>query len=298
MRAASYAAGVAVVVGALTWGSPAVADQEPPAPKCTKLGVIGDSLTVGSAPVLAPRLTTIGIHDFAIDAERGRHIRANALKSGVRALRALRKTGYSPDCFVVALGTNDIGLSGDTLRYQTWVEEMLAEIGDMPVLWVNVARAKPVGRALAFHQVLVAMRVVHPKLVVGDWAAVAAPHPEWLGIDGIHLRQVGYVARAEWLAVEILARLFEVAPPNIVPDCRITTRLRQRISSDEVVCLEMRLEQLGWPMPGGPDRRFDLSTYRAVARFQRRHWLAPNGTVGPSTALALGLSPASLVPGS
>jgi len=293
MRTAAGAAVVGLLVGALGGVSPAGADQEPPSPACSKLGVIGDSLTVGSASALAPALTTLGIHDFAIDAERGRHIRGNASKSGVRALRALRSAGYSPDCFVVALGTNDIGFSGDSSRYQTWVEEMLTEIGDLPVLWVNVARSKPLGRALAFNAVLVAMRVLHPKLRVGDWAAVAAPHPEWLGIDGIHLRLIGYAARAEWLASQILTQLFVVVPPDIVPECRVTTRLRQGVSSDEVVCLERRLEQLGWLMPGGPNRKFDLSTYRAVARFQRRHWLAPNGNVGSATALALGLAPES-----
>ena len=87
---------------AITLASPGPALADDPVAQCTKLAVIGDSLTYGSATTSAAALMARGIYDFAIDAERGRMIRATAQKSGVRALRDLRKKGYTPDCFVVA----------------------------------------------------------------------------------------------------------------------------------------------------------------------------------------------------
>jgi len=207
----------------------------------------------------------------------------------VRALRALRVKGFEPDCAVVALGTNDVMISADPNRYTAWIGEMLDELGEIPVLWVNVAFQKQVARARAFNEVLVAMQATRPRLAVADWFTAAEPHPEWLGPDRLHLRRAGYQYRGTWLASLILDELYGVAPVDDAPDCTITVRLRLGTMHDDVVCLETRLEQFGFEVAGGPDRRFDVTTYRAVARFQSRHWMAPNGIVGPGTVVALGL---------
>jgi lysophospholipase L1-like esterase len=281
---------VAALLPAIAVAAPAGADD--PTPQCTKLAVIGDSLTYGSAKLLTAELTSRAITDFAVDAERGRMIRSKALKSGVRALQELRKKGYTPDCFVVALGTNDIGLTGDQDKFKTWIDEMMTEIGDHPVLWVNVARPKPTGRAIWFNAVLGERQTHWPNLLIGDWSAVLAPHPEWIAFDKIHLKKAGYAARATWLASEVLNRLYIAAPTLDLPDCSIAHRLHQGSKGPEVTCLETRLEQLGFPMPGGPDEKFDKVTYQAVARFQKWHWLPPNGATGPATVDALGLTPA------
>lgn len=70
----------------------------------------------------------------------------------------------------------------------------------------------------------------------------------------------------------------------------------------DVTALQQALSKAGFD-PGGSDGNFGPGTQRAVQAFQRSAGIAPDGTVGPQTAAALGLGgalppqPALAIPG-
>jgi len=233
-------------------------------------------------------LRAVGLIDFAIDGERGRHIRATPKLSGIMALRALRSRGYQPDCFVIALGTNDVFVSGNAATYRIWIEAMLNEIGDHPVLWVDIVNGKKVAAAATFNSTLRDVAATHPQLVIGEWASFAALHPEWTGRDKIHLKPAGYLGRASWLTEQVVQELYHGTVPALGATCPVPVTVRLGQTNDSVLCLETRLTQLGFDV-GTPDRRFNLATARAVAKFQRWHWRPPSGRADALTRQLLGL---------
>jgi hypothetical protein len=271
---------------------PAPAEQ-PAAPTCTKLGVIGDSLIVGAMRTLLVDLRAAGLVDFAVTAERGRWIAPPVVKNGVKALALLRKQGYRPDCFVVALGTNEMYFLGDPVKLRARIETMLALLGDVPTLWVNVHHGGFPARAATFNAVLADAATAHGNLQIADWAPLIAAHPEWLGPDHVHLKKAGYTARADWLTGQIVDKLYAGAVPVLPAACPISHKLKYGDRNAEVVCLETRLVQLGFVLAGPPDDKYDVATARVVMRFQRWHVLPESGNTNRPTAVALGLAEAA-----
>ena len=264
--------------------------EQPVAPVCTKLGVIGDSLIVGATVPLLADFRAAGLVDFAVTAERGRWIAPPVVKNGVKALAALRKQGYGANCFVVALGTNEMYFIADPVKLRARIEMMLAVLGDVPTLWVNVHHGGFPARAVTFNAVLVDVAATHPNVQIADWAPLIAAHPEWLGPDHVHLKNPGYKARAAWLTGQIVEKLYAGGVPALPAACLITHKLKYGDRNADVVCLETRLTQLGFVLAGPPDDKYDVATARAVMRFQRWHVLPESGNTNRSTAVALGLA--------
>jgi lysophospholipase L1-like esterase len=173
-----------------------------PAPRGTKVAIVGDSLTEGIRTRLPPLATQYGF-DLKIDAQSGRDIAAG--------MTPLTKIKTDRDLVVVALGTNDARASLTVEAAQARIEQMLAVVGDKtPVLWVNIYRQDTKDASTAarrFDLALDAEAAVRPNLTVLDWSSYIQGRKDLLGKDGIHLTSAGYDDRAAWLARAIADEL-------------------------------------------------------------------------------------------
>ncbi len=182
---------------------------------CKRVWVVGDSLTVGSDTALRSGLTRLGV-DYVVDGVGARRVSVNALpaaRSGVLAARSIRATSGEADCWVVALGTNDIN-SGVTTptRAQATIAEMLTEIPTPArVWWVNIDFRAIEGAGVdypamtqMFNAALAQRDAADARFRVIDWYTLAQSHPEWFA-DAVHVTSAGYSARGE-LIVNSLRR--------------------------------------------------------------------------------------------
>ena len=128
--------------------------------------------------------TRMGV-DFVVDGVGARRVSVNAVpasRSGVLAARSIRAASGEADCWVVALGTNDIN-SGVTTptRARATIAEMLAEIPTPArVWWVNVDFRSIEGAALdypaitqMFNAVLSQRDAADARFRVIDWYTLA-----------------------------------------------------------------------------------------------------------------------------
>jgi lysophospholipase L1-like esterase len=186
---------------------------------CTRVWVVGDSLTVGSAAALRSGLDGLELEAAFVDGAINRRIPATAPVSGVLAARSIRAVNGEADCWVIALGTNDISNGVTTTsRARAVVAEMLAEVTPKArVWWVNVDFRSVEGAAVdypaatqTFNAVLDERAASDPRFEVIDWYALAESHPEWfLKADGtadpVHVNSAGYTARAAQV-VDVIRR--------------------------------------------------------------------------------------------
>jgi lysophospholipase L1-like esterase len=152
--------------------------------------VVGDSLSVGTAPFL-PKL----LH--------GRRVTQSAtvsrsVSAGLALLRARRSS--LPPVIVFALGTND---SPYPSRFGELVEEVLrVATPKRCVVWPTILRPGSAGGHSwsELNQVLTRDAATHPNLRLVQWVRLARAHPSWLGHDGVHVTVRGYRARAAAIA--------------------------------------------------------------------------------------------------
>ena len=78
------------------------------------------------------------------------------------------------------------------------------------------------------------------------------------------------------------------APTAAAVSCTVTTRLEPGVSNAAVLCLEQRLQELGYPSIV-VDTRYDSVSVGAVRDFQRKRGLYPDGIVTSITGRQLGL---------
>jgi len=158
------------------------------------VAVIGDSLTVSADDEITAALEAAGVDLVIVDARESRRMASGSrdLPSGVSAIGDVVDT-RTPDLWVVALGTNDVGSE----RFGDDLLEVLAALPEgAPLVWVDLwirDRADEVHEANDSIRRLLASR---PSTLVADWW----PHGTDDGVitgDGIHLTDAGQMTFAE-----------------------------------------------------------------------------------------------------
>lgn len=182
-------------------------DTLPPPPGCARVVVIGDSLTDNAEPWLRSELESAG-YDFFVDAQPSRRIpeRVSAPYSGVRAALAARGTFGDADCWMIALGSNDLVFGGgEVSTAHALIDEMLAAVSaGASVWWVNVNYHRDprtsfdfVAATATFNAVLADRAAHDPDLTVVDWFTLSEAHPEWF-FDPVHVDRAAGIVRAEF----------------------------------------------------------------------------------------------------
>lgn len=208
------AASVATGVGPVNGAAHAPRTAPTPAAPATLL-VLGDSLTWGANyfAKLRARLSAQGTFDIVVvDGWWSRRIGGivSTKYSGVNTLRALRKAGVNPAAVIVGLGTNDVQFLGRPREYAPLIDELLTEIGPVPVAWLNVHRvetATTTRRSRIFNRTLATVAESRPHVTVVDWAAVVSASPRLMAFDKIHLQPSGYEARTK-LVLDVASDLW------------------------------------------------------------------------------------------
>ena len=177
--------------------------------------MVGDSITSGSSPALRKAFIAMGIADgnIIINGETSRRIEngngknGNTL-SGVRALTALLDDGTDPSVWVIALGTNDVGLFGTPQECAALIEEITALLPPpVPLVWVNVYRFSNLRETRVFNAVLDHVLADRGHAVVADWYSIASdPNRDVLRSDHLHPNDDGRLVFAD-LVVQALHRL-------------------------------------------------------------------------------------------
>jgi lysophospholipase L1-like esterase len=193
--------------------------------------VLGDSLTYGTAYPgfgnVVPQLEALGTFDeVKIDAEFARNISgpARTSRNGVKTYKQLVKNGLRPNAVIVALGSNDIQQSAKPAFFEAEIRELLAEIGDIPVVWINILRTDVSyypQRSAMFNRILLRIAPEYPKLSVVDWASMLAAHPKWFAFDKLHLQPRGYRFRATVYVEAAQSLWVALNPPVTIPETTI-----------------------------------------------------------------------------
>ncbi len=181
------------------------------------VGVLGDSVTFGTATYLLDDLHAVGWGPVRAHTGVGVRIDDDRDFHALAKIRQWRAEGFSPTRWVVGLGYNDVGFTTDNVdAARALIETLLAEVGpDSEVLMATITHQYP-SWAVAWNTALAEADAAHANLHVTDWAGVVAGHPEWLAPDQVHLTPTGYKQRSLQLSAASLAldRLRPVAPPG------------------------------------------------------------------------------------
>jgi lysophospholipase L1-like esterase len=181
-----------------------------PAPR-TSVVMVGDSITAGSATPLQTALTTAGFSNITIEAQPSRRIAVGGgpsePRSGEQAIDTLLDKGTSPDVWVVALGTNDVGKYADLDAYASLIDGLLAMLPAKPLLWVDVYRREYLDHTKMFNGALRQRIAARGNASVVSWYALASKQSEKiLQTDRIHPNAAGTKVFADLVAggVEVL----------------------------------------------------------------------------------------------
>ncbi len=193
--------------------------------------VLGDSLTYGTAYPgfgnVEPQLVALGTFDsFVIDGEFARNISgpARTSRNGVKTYKKMISEGLRPSAVIVALGSNDLQQSAKPAFFAAEIRELLALIGDLPVVWINVFRKDASyypRRSKIFNNVLLRIAAEHPNVQVVDWASKLAAHPQWFAYDKLHLKPRGYKVRATVYVEAARSLWVALNPPVTIPETTI-----------------------------------------------------------------------------
>jgi lysophospholipase L1-like esterase len=169
------------------------------------VAMVGDSITEGSEAELRYTLTASGITELEIDGLTSRRIEigdgSNSPLSGIASLYKMLADGVSPDVWVVALGTNDVGQYADEAEYRTLVRDVIDMLpADTPLVWVDTYRVQYLDDTKLFNQILREEVGSRPNSVVASWYAVATSPDDVLQSDQVHPNERGRAAFAALVA--------------------------------------------------------------------------------------------------
>jgi hypothetical protein len=174
--------------------------------RCARVVVIGDSLMDNARPWLHAGLRDAGV-TFVIDAQPSRRIPATVRVplSGVQAALFTRSSWGDADCWIVALGSNDLIFGAhDASTAAAMIDEMLAAVTpDARVWWVNLHYRRdprtsfdfPAATAV-FNAELDRRADSDPRLAVVDWYSLVDANQHWF-FDPVHVDRTGSIARAQ-----------------------------------------------------------------------------------------------------
>jgi lysophospholipase L1-like esterase len=164
------------------------------------IAMVGDSITNGSKVELLEQLATLGVEIKAIDAEDSRRIAAgDSITPGLDVVRALA-AGDAPDLWVIALGTNDVGMGPEV--YTSGIAELIAAIpAGAPIVWVDVYVAHSPDASAAFNETLRAALDARGQSSVVEWAELA--DEDGVLRDGIHPSGYGIEQFAEMVTAAV-----------------------------------------------------------------------------------------------
>lgn len=193
--------------------------------------VLGDSLTYGTDLKIfgnvSPQLVALGTFDVVkVDGVHARNISgpARTSRNGVKTYRKLVNDGLRPSAVIVALGSNDLQQSSKPAFFESEIRELLAVIGDIPVVWINVLRTDTSyypKRSAMFNRVLLRIAPEYPNLTVVDWASMLSANPKWFAFDKLHLMPRGYRKRAEVYVEAAQSLWVTLNPPVTIPETTI-----------------------------------------------------------------------------
>ncbi len=157
---------------------------------------VGDSISVMSDPALRAMYAELGFGDTLLNAEVGRRMDvAGGLVGTVPGFDILSFIGTgdaAPDIWVIALGTNDIGLYTDEASYQVVIDKLLAAVSPQAlVVWVNTFVADKREQAELFNLTVRKALSARGDAVVADWYQRCSPNSAKLLTDGVHPNLVG-----------------------------------------------------------------------------------------------------------
>jgi len=196
----------ATAVAGAERGEQVVVDPPPPAPaSCRRVAVLGDSLMDNARWYLQEELRSAGF-DGVVEAHHSRRIPDTVRPpySGVAAARALRASRGEFDCWVVALGSNDLLYqAGEPAVGSALIgQQLVALTPGARVWWVNLnyRRDPSVGfdfaaATVGFNAALAKRASSDPRLTVIDWYALSVANPGWF-FDPVHVGTVGSRERA------------------------------------------------------------------------------------------------------
>jgi hypothetical protein len=197
--------GPATATVTATRGEQVSLEPSPRAP-CRRVAVIGDSLMDNARWYLQGGLARIGVA-HVIDAQPSRRIPATVRVpySGVSAALTVRATHGEFDCWVIALGSNDLIFGGnDPVIAASLIDSMLSSVTpESRVWWVNLNYHRDprvsfdfVGATTVFNDRLDARAATDPELTIIDWYSLSERNPGWF-FDPVHVDATGSRARAE-----------------------------------------------------------------------------------------------------
>jgi hypothetical protein len=172
---------------------PAAPPPPQPRPGRARTGafvIIGDSLAVGTAPLLPgdlPGWTVIS------DGRKSRTLAAGMARIG--------PAGRTPTVLAFSLFTNDdpraLGPLAVAVRRSVALQR-----GHGCAVWATIVRPPVAGVTYAgANALLIRLGGQHPDaLRIVPWASEVARHPSWLGPDRVHATPTGYAARAQMYA--------------------------------------------------------------------------------------------------
>lgn len=214
----SPAAPVSIDAGAEATGRASRGAQvqlNPPNPpeRCRRVVVVGDSLTDNARWWIQEELRAAGFTASLVEAHHSRRIPAAVSEpySGVRAAWRVRATWGEADCWVIALGSNDLPYGGGVAATaRAMLAEMLAAVTPAArVWWTNVDyRRDPrwsfdfVRATAVFNTELAALAASDPRVQLIDWYSSAQANPQWF-FDPVHVDRAGSIARARQLVAAL-----------------------------------------------------------------------------------------------
>ena len=99
------------------------------------------------------------------------------------------------DAAVILLGNN---YGGDPDVYRLYLNRLVEKLAPRPTVLLTVSEYR--AEQLEVNAVIFEVAAQHDNVIVVDWAASTAQHPEYLKEDGLHLRDPGRLALAQHVA--------------------------------------------------------------------------------------------------